>query len=191
MKLILQKQLTISSKTMRLMLQASTILQQLIVSRIIDMGMLNKYINEVVANAATCQTYQSKVESQPIDDTMLIGEEACYLMATILVYKCSGCGDNISFATLSKVNIRSSRKYWSCDLAAMWVQMATWGGFNHLEKSMGILWVPIMPKQSFIKTEQTIGKWWWDLFNDTMLAAGKKNKSWLFRRMFIKRVLQQ
>ena len=88
----------------------------------------------------------------------------------------SGCGENISFATSSKVDIPSSRKYWSCNVAAVWGQMATGGSFNHLEESMGILGVPVMSKQSFIKTEQTIGKWWWDLFNDSMLAAGKKER---------------
>ena len=140
------------------------------------MGLLNEYLTEVMAHAATCQSYQSKVESLPLDDTVLIGEEACYGMASILAYKCSGYGENISFATSSKVDFPSSGKYWSCNVAAVWGQMATGGGFNHLEESMGILGVPEMSKQSFIKTEQTIGKWWWDLFNDSMLTAGKKEQ---------------
>ena len=111
------------------------------------MGLLNEYLKEVAAHAATCQSYQSKVESLPLDDTMLIGEEARYGMASILAYKCSGCGENISFATSSKVDIPSSGKYWSCNVAAVWGQMATGGGFNHLEESMGILGVPVMSKQ--------------------------------------------
>ena len=135
--------------------------------------MLNEHLKEVAAHAATCQSYQSKVE---FDDTMLIGEEACYGMASILAYKCSGCGENISFATSSKVDIPSGGKYWTCNVAAVWGQMATGGGFNHLEESMSILGVPVMSKQSFIATEKTIGKWWWNLFNDSMSAAGKKER---------------
>ena len=56
-------------------------------------------------------------------------------------------------------------------------QMDTGGGFNHLQESMGILWVPVMSKQSFITTKQTTGKWWWDLFNEAMLALGKRTRA--------------
>ena len=63
---------------------------------------------------------------------MLIGEQARYGMASILAYKCSGCGQNISFATSTRVNTPCGGKYWSCNLAAIWGQMATGGGFNHL-----------------------------------------------------------
>ena len=140
------------------------------------MGLLNEHLKEVAAHAATCQSYQSKVESLSLDDTMLIGEQARYGMASILAYKCSGCGKHISFATSSRVDIPSSGKYWSCNMAAVWGQMATGGGFNHLEESMGILGVPVMSKQSFITTEQTIGKWWWNLFNESMLTAGKEER---------------
>ena len=90
--------------------------------------------------------------------------------------KFSGCGKNISFTTSSRVDIPSSGKYWSCNMAAVWGQMATGGSFNHLEESMGILGVPVISKQSVITTEQTIRKWWWDLFNESMLAAGKEER---------------
>ena len=51
--------------------------------------------------------------------------------------------------------------------------MATGGGFNHLQESMGVLGIPVMSKQSFVTTQQAIGKCWWDLFNESMQAAGK------------------
>ena len=107
---------------------------------------------------------------------MLIGEKGRYGLASILAYKCSGCGQTISFATSTRVNIPSGGKYWSCNVAAVWGQMATGGGFNHLEESLGILGVPVMSKQSFVTTEQTIGKWWWDLFNESTLAAGNRER---------------
>ena len=120
-------------------------------SRIINIGLLNENLKEVAAHAATCQSYQGKVESLSLDDTILIGEAARYGMASILAYKCSGCGENISFATSSKASIPSSGKYWTCNVAAVWGQMATGG---HLEESMSILGVPVMSKQSFITTEK-------------------------------------
>ena len=43
-----------------------------------------------------------------LDDTMLIGEEVCIGMASILASKCGGCG---AFATSDKADIPSSRKY--------------------------------------------------------------------------------
>ena len=87
---------------------------------------------------------------------MLIGKAAPYGMASILAYKCSGCGKNISFTMSSKIDIPSSEKYWTCNVAAVWGKNAAGGGFNHLEESMSILGVPVMSKQSFITTETSI-----------------------------------
>ena len=78
-----------------------------------------------------------------------------------------------TFLLQHRVNILSGGKYWSCNLAAIWGQMATGGGFNHLQESMSVLGIPVMSKQSFVTTEQAIGKCWWDLFNESMQAAGK------------------
>ena len=85
---------------------------------------------------------------------MQLVEQACYGMPFILSYKCDGCGQDNSFATSTKVDIPSNGKYWSCNVAAIWGQMSTGGGFYHLEESMGILGVPVMSKQSFVNTEQ-------------------------------------
>ena len=145
-------------------------------SRIINMGLLNEHLKDVAAHAATCQAYQSKLQSEPRDDKMQLVEQARYGMASILSYKCDGCGQDNSFATSTKVDIPSNGKYWSCNVAAIWGQMSTGGGFNHLEESMGVLGVPVMSKQSFVNTEQKIGKWWWDQFKDSMQAAGKAER---------------
>ena len=55
------------------------------------MGLPNKHLKEVAAHAAICQSYQSKVESPSLDDTMMIGEQAHYGMASVLAYECSCC----------------------------------------------------------------------------------------------------
>ena len=45
-------------------------------SRIINIGLLNEHLKEVAAHAATCNAYQSKVQSLSLEDTMVIGEQA-------------------------------------------------------------------------------------------------------------------
>ena len=81
---------------------------------------------------SSCNAYQSKVQSLFLEDTVLTGEQARYGMASILAYKCSGCSQKISFAASTRVNTSCGGKYWSCNLATIWGQMATRGGFNHL-----------------------------------------------------------
>ena len=91
---------------------------------------------------------------------MLIMEQACYRMASIIAYQCCGCNEQISFATSIKVTSPEDNKYLSCNLATVWGQMATGGGFNKLEESMSVLGLPVMSKKLFVNTEKLIGKWW-------------------------------
>ena len=79
-------------------------------------------------------------------------------MASIIAYRCCGCGDQISLATSTKVISPEGNKYWSINLAAVWGQMATGGGYNKLEEAMSILGVPVMSKKLFVNTEKLIGK---------------------------------
>ena len=94
-------------------------------------------------------------------------------VGSVLSYKCRGCEETISFATSTKIKIFSGHNYWSCNIAAIWGQMATGGGFNHLEESMAILGIPVMTKQAFIATEEIIGTWWKNVLQESMQAAGK------------------
>ena len=41
---------------------------------------------------------------------------------------------------------------------------------------MSILGVPVMSKKLFISTEKLIGKWWWNLLEESMRAAGKMER---------------
>ena len=46
----------------------------------------------------------------------------------------------MSFTSSTKVTSPWGNKYWTCNLAAVWGQMATGGGYNtKLEESMSIL----------------------------------------------------
>ena len=99
-------------------------------SWIINLGQLNVYLNNIAAHAATCKAYQGKIDSFP-DDMMLIVEQACYGMASIIAYQCYGCNEQMSYATSTKTASPEGNKYWTCNLAAVWGQMATGGSFNN------------------------------------------------------------
>ena len=127
-------------------------------SRIINLGQLNDYLNKIAVHTATCEAYQKIIDSFP-NDMLLIMEQAHYGMVSIIAYQCCGCGNQISFATSTKVTSPDGNKYWSCNLVAVWGQMATGGGHNKLEESMSILGLPVISKKLFINTEKLIGKW--------------------------------
>ena len=150
-------------------------------SQIINLGQLNDYLNKIAVHAATCEAYQSKVDSSP-SDMMLIVEQAHYGIASIIAYQCCGCEEQISFATSTKVTSPEGNKYWSCNLAAVWGQMATGGGYNKLEEAMSVLGLPVMSKKLFISTEKLIGKWWWNLLEESMKAAGKTERELAIQR---------
>ena len=56
-------------------------------SCIINIGLLNEHLKDVAAHAATCQAYQSKLQSQSRDNKMQVVEQVHYGMASILSYK--------------------------------------------------------------------------------------------------------
>ena len=150
-------------------------------SRIINLGQLNVYLNKIAAHAATCKAYQGKIDSFP-DDMLLIVEQARYGMASIIAYQCCGCNEQISFATSTKIASPEGNKYWTCNLAAVWGQMATGGGFNKLEESMSIVGLPVMSKKLFVNTEKIIGKWWWNLLEESIQTAGKAERELAIRQ---------
>ena len=150
-------------------------------SRIINLGQLNVYLNKIAAHAATCKAYQGKIDSFP-DDMLLIVEQARYGMASIIAYQCCGCNEHIPFATSTKIASPESNKYWTCNLAAVWGQMATGGGFNKLEESMSTLGLPVMSKKLFVNTEKIIGKWWWNLLEESIQTAGKAERELAIRQ---------
>ena len=107
---------------------------------------------------------------------ILTCEQARYGLASIIAYHCLGCGQKISFATSTRVSSLEGSHYWTCNLAAVWGQMATGGGYSDLQESMSSLGVPVMAKKTFIATEKKIGKWWWDLLEESMSAAGREER---------------
>ena len=70
----------------------------------------------------------------------------------------------------------SGYKRQESNLAAVWGQMSTGSGHNHLQDMMGVLGVPIMSKMTFIQTERGIREVWeWEM-ERAMLEAGVEEK---------------
>ena len=61
-------------------------------------------------------------------------------------------------------------------MAALWGQMVTDNGHAPLSEAMAVMSVPTMTKTSFVHSEHHIGGWWWELFQDSMKAAGEEEK---------------
>ena len=56
------------------------------------------------------------------------------------------------------------------NLAAVWGQMSTGGGYSPLQESVRVL---VMTKKAFIHTG-VIGQWWWELLHKSMKKAGEE-----------------
>ena len=79
-------------------------------SRFVNLGQLNEYLNKIAVHAATYEAYQNRIGSSPNEMTLIM-EQARYGMASILAYQCGGYGDQISFASSTKVTSPEGNKY--------------------------------------------------------------------------------
>ena len=61
--------------------------------------------------------------------------------------------------------------------------MCTGGGHATLQESLGYVGVPVMTKKSFISTERTIGEWWRERLQQSMIQPNSVlvnvTNSWL------------
>jgi len=127
-------------------------------------------MKNVVDHFTSCSHNSGSLGSQ-----IILSGEKHHGLASILSWKCIGCGHEMSFPTSTKAS-GTIGNHWTTNLAAVWGQMATGGGFNSLEESMSVLGIPVMSKQSFMQTEQQIGQGWWAVLQESMKAAGKEEK---------------
>ena len=119
-------------------------------SRVINMKLLDSFVKEVSLHTSTCK-----------DGAVSLFDESCRSgLASVLCARCSGCDLEMSFPTSSKITGLSGRQRWEVNLAAVWGQMATGGGYAPLQEQMSVLGVPVMTKRSFLKTEKVLGGWW-------------------------------
>jgi len=139
--------------------------------RIGNLQLLSKHIEEVTQHVIQCLPYQGMADSP---DAITITDRNG--LASVMSCKFNDCGQQITFATSTKTTGLTGKAHWTNNLAAIWGQMAVGGGFNSLEESMSVLCVPVMTNSSFVHTEQVIGKWWWTILQESMIAAGKEEK---------------
>ena len=52
--------------------------------------------------------------------------------------------------------------------------MKTGGGYTNLCNTMGAMGVPVMAKGNFIRTEASIGEWWREKLNESLIEAGRE-----------------
>ena len=140
---------------------------------IINLQLLQGHIEDVTKHVASCLACQTIAQSS--DSFTMIGEKQEGL-ASIIGCKFKGCGHELIFNTSTKTKGLTGKMFWTNNLAAVWGQMTTGGGFNTLEESLSVLNVLVMTKQSFMHTEQIIGKWWWSVLEESMKAAGRQER---------------
>ena len=136
-------------------------------SRIINLNKLQEHLNIVTQHAATCQLCTKEAISGH-EAVVLAGEQNQQGFCSILTSCCIRCKEEFSFPTSAKVNPMSSGKYWECNLAALWGQMATGGEHAPLTESMAVMGIPAMTKKSLIAIEKRISDWWWNLLQDSI-----------------------
>ena len=133
-------------------------------SRVINMGKLQDSINTLTSHAAKCDT-----------DIVLEGERRDGL-ASIITGKCLKCDQTFSLETSHKIKGPNGYQRWECNLAAVWGQMSTGGGHTKLQETMATLGIPVMSKKCFTNTERSIGEWWKQQLELSMMEAGREEK---------------
>ena len=136
-------------------------------ARIVNISQLEQYINELTCHAAKCEKSAGSV--------VLVGERKDGL-ASIISTECSGCGHVVKLQTSTKVAGPSGYNRWEVNLASVWGQMCTGGGHATLQESLAYIGVPVMTKKSFTSTERTIGEWWRDRLQQSMIEAGREER---------------
>ena len=145
--------------------------------RIINIDLLNQHIKSVVDHFSEFHS-----EGGPLGEQIVLAGEKRHGLASILSWKCTICDQEMSFSTSTKVAGSKGNQYSTSNLAAVWGQMVTGGGFNPLQESMSALGIPVMSKQSFMQTECQIGEWWWNALQDSIKAAGKEEKQFAVKQ---------
>ena len=54
--------------------------------------------------------------------------------------------------------------------------MCVGGGFSSLRESMSVFGIPVMTKRAFIKTEHSLGTWWWKVLEESMKTTGQERR---------------
>ena len=114
-------------------------------NRIINLTNLKEHLQVVSQHAATCQQCTNKALSG-YQAITLIGEQNRQGLCSVLTSRCTGCRIEFKFSTSSRVKGMSGGRYWECNLAAVWGQMAIGGGHAPLTVN-GCAWRTFFDKK--------------------------------------------
>ena len=117
-----------------------------------------------------------------MENAIVIEGESQQGLASIISVKCMGCNEIIKLESSAKIVGAKGIKRWECNVAAVWGQMATGGGYSKLNETMATLGVPCMSQNNFIATERQIGEWWRGKLNESMLEAGREERKLAIER---------
>ena len=134
--------------------------------RIVNIQLLQPFVEDISSHSSKCKR----------GSFSLIGESKRSGLASVLYAKCSRCHKKMPFSTSSKVHGLSGRKRWEVNLAAVWGQMATGGGHYPLREQLSVMGVPAMTKKSFTHTEETVGRWWFEILDKSMHEAAEEKR---------------
>ena len=126
-------------------------------SRIINLDKLASFLNTFTQHTLTCPRALDLENANP---AITIEGESQQGLASIISVKCMGCNEIVKLESSAKIVGPKGIKRWECNVAAVWGQMATGGGYSKLNETMTTLGVPCMSQKSFINTERQIGEWW-------------------------------
>ena len=138
-------------------------------SRIINLDKLASFLNTFTQHTLTCPRALDLENANP---AIAIEGESQQGLASIIIVKCMGCNEIVKLESSAKIAGPKGIKRWECNVAAVWGQMATGGGYSKLNETMTTLGVPCMSQKSFINTERQIGEWWRDKLHESMIEAG-------------------
>ena len=140
-------------------------------SRIINLDKLATFLNTFTQHTLTCPRELPLENENP---AILIEGESQQGLASIISVKCMGCNEIVKLESSAKIVGPKGIKRWECNVAAVWGQIATGGGYSKLNETMATLGVPCMSQKNFIATERQIGEWWRDKLHESMMEAGRE-----------------
>ena len=108
---------------------------------------------------------------------MSLFDECCRSgLTSVLCARCSGCDLEMSFPTPTKITGLSGRQRCMVNLAAVWGEVATGGGYTPLQEQISVLGVFVMIKRCFLNTEKVLVGWWSECLEKSMPEAAEEEK---------------
>ena len=90
-------------------------------SRIINIQLLSRHIEDVTQHVATCSACHMVAQSS--DVLTIFGEKDRKGVASIMGCRFKGCGQELTFNTSTKTTGLTGNVFWTNNLAAVWGQM--------------------------------------------------------------------